>query len=202
MPNSRADAGFTLMEILIGLAVLGLLMAGLAQGLRYGFKVWDAQAATIARRDRLDAVDRTLRQLIDQTEVNEEEGKAAFVGLSDRFSFTTRLPSALATVSRRADVLLLVENHRLILRWTPRLHATRLADPRKPSDSELLTGVDRVEFRYWQPPTAEETTGGWQSSWKSRQPPELVKIRILFPPDDPRRWPDIIAARQRETDRR
>ncbi|PKU22603.1 prepilin-type N-terminal cleavage/methylation domain-containing protein [Telmatospirillum siberiense] len=197
----RSDAGFTLLEILIGLAVLGLLMAGLAQGMQYGFKVWDAQAATIARRDRLDAVDRALRQLIAQTNAREGEGATSFEGETGRVSFTTQLPAALASVSRRADATLLVENHRLILRWTPHLHATRLAGPRTPGETELLSGVEKVEFSYWKPAGAEGAAGGWQTSWSDRQPPELVRIRILFPPGESRRWPDIIAARQREPDR-
>lgn len=193
------DGGFTLIEILIGLAVLGLLLAGLAQGLHYGFRVWDAQGATIARRDRLDAVDRALRQLIGQADAGEQDGPAPFVGGPERFAFITRLPAQLSTISRKADAVLLVDNSRLVLRWTPHLHATRLGPPRAPTDTELLAGVEKVEFRYWKA-AGGGGPAGWQSTWRNREPPELVKIHFVFPPGDPRRWPDIVAALEREPD--
>lgn len=185
------------MEVLVALVVLGLLMAGLAEGLHYGFKVWDGQAATIAHRDRLDAVDRTLRQLIGQIDTRNEENPALFVGEADHFNFTTELPRALSLVSRRADASLLVDGrHRLILRWTPHLHATHLGPPRLPLDTELLSGIDRVEFHYWKEAGSDGTAGGWQSAWNDQKPPELVRIHLVFPPGDSRRWPDIVAVRQ------
>ncbi len=187
--DERRTAGFTLMEVLVALVVLGLLTTGLAQGLHYGFKVWDSQAADIARRDRLDAVDRTLRQLIGQIDTRNEETPVPFVGEADHFDFTTLLPNALSLVSRRADASLLVDGrHRLILRWTPHLHATPLGQPRRPIETELLTGVERIEFHYWTP-------SGWQPAWNDREPPELVRIHLVFAPGDSRRWPDIVAAR-------
>jgi general secretion pathway protein J len=189
-------AGFTLLEVLVGLVVLGMLMVGLAQGLQYGFKVWDSQASFIAQRDRLDAVDRALRQLIGQIDTRDQETPALFVGSANHFDFTTELPTALSFVSRRADASLLVDEHRLILRWTPHLHATRLKDPPRPTDTELLSGVERVEFRYWKAADTGGIPAGWLSDWNDPQPPELVKIHLVFAPGDPRHWPDIIAARQ------
>jgi general secretion pathway protein J len=190
------ERGFTLLEVLVGLVVLGMLMVGLAQGLQYGFRVWDSQASFIAQRDRLDAVDRALRQLIGQIDTRDQETPALFVGSANHFDFTTELPTALSFVSRRADASLLVDEHRLILRWTPHLHATRLKDPPRPTDTELLSGVERVEFRYWKAADTGGIPAGWLSDWNDPQPPELVKIHLVFAPGDPRHWPDIIAARQ------
>ena len=56
--------GFTLLELLVALAVLGLLMAGLVQGLRLGVSVWTTQTKRLAASGHLDLTDRTLRTLI------------------------------------------------------------------------------------------------------------------------------------------
>ena len=40
--------GFTLLEMLAVLAVLGLLLAGLSQGIRFGLRAWDMQAREVA----------------------------------------------------------------------------------------------------------------------------------------------------------
>ena len=45
----KQDSGFTLMETLVALVVLGFIVAGLAQGLRFGLVAWDRQAVVIDR---------------------------------------------------------------------------------------------------------------------------------------------------------
>ena len=42
------DAGFTLLEVLVSLVVTGLILAGLAQGFRFGVAAWDAQTRILA----------------------------------------------------------------------------------------------------------------------------------------------------------
>ena len=70
MSNSRvrikaaAQAGFTLLEIMVALVVFGILVAGLAQGVQFGLRAWNGQTALIAQRGDMDAGDRALRGLI------------------------------------------------------------------------------------------------------------------------------------------
>jgi hypothetical protein len=40
--------------------------------------------------------------------------------------------------------------------------------------------------------------GRWSSTWRSPDPPALVRIRLHFLPNDAQRWPDIIAAPLRD----
>ena len=52
-------AGFTLLEILVVMAVLGLLLATLAAGTRFGLRAWQAGARLTAGRGDVDAVEPT-----------------------------------------------------------------------------------------------------------------------------------------------
>jgi prepilin-type N-terminal cleavage/methylation domain-containing protein len=50
-------AGFTLLEVLVALAVMGLLLFGLVQGSHFVLLGWDRQTRLAARTEDLDAVD-------------------------------------------------------------------------------------------------------------------------------------------------
>jgi general secretion pathway protein J len=80
-------------------------------------------------------------------------------------------------------------DHRLVLRWSPSVRARRLRpQPAAPTETELLRGVSHIELAFWRP------GGDWVGSWQSADLPALVRVRLRFPPGDPRRWPDIVAA--------
>lgn len=188
----RQPGGFTLLEVLVALVVLGFMMAGLAQGVRFGTRAWDTQARVIAERGELDAVDRALRRLIERMAPGRDREPAGVRGEADRLAFTSELPLAASAIARAADVAILVGGGRLVLRWTPHLHARRLGPDPVPTEEVLLHGVARVEFAYWAP------AGAWTSVWSERAPPALVRVRVVFPEGDRRRWPDIVAAPLRE----
>ncbi len=191
---ARADtggAGFTLLEILVALVVLGFLLAGLSQGVQFGLTAWNTQTRFMTRRGDLEAVDRTLRRLMEQMNPGTRTDAPLVSGASGRFAFTSVMPIA-GSDGETADMLLLLDNrHRLLLRWTPHLHAKRVGPPPSPRQEELLGGVDRLEFAYWQPGPAG---GRWISAWHDANLPALVRIRLAFPSGDPRHWPDIVAA--------
>ncbi len=189
------DRGFTLLEILVVLAVCGLLFAGLAQTLGFTLRAWGTQKAMIERDGDLDAVDRTLRGLIVRMELGDPRSETApVVGNARSMLFLTELPigsGALAT--RQVDAALRVDgDHRLILRWVPH-YRTLLGVPRV-TDTELLHNVDHIELSYW--PRQDGTR--WQPGWDARDLPALVRIRIVFRQGDPRQWPDIVAAPMQE----
>jgi prepilin-type N-terminal cleavage/methylation domain-containing protein len=62
---TRRDAGFTLLEMLVALVVFGLLMAGIAQAMRYGMTAWSAETRQAAAPETMSAVDGALRRLIE-----------------------------------------------------------------------------------------------------------------------------------------
>jgi general secretion pathway protein J len=192
MRDARS-AGFTLLEVLVALVVLGFLMIGLTQGVRFGANSWARQTRMMDQRADLDAVDRVLRRLIEQMDPGAPTQPPPLTGDHAGFAFTSVLPYAALLRTREADMLLSVNAaHELVLRWTPHLHAIRLAAAAPPTDTVLLTGVDHMECAYWPP-----AGGAWVNVWSGRVVPALIRIRIAFPAGDVRHWPDIVAAPQR-----
>jgi general secretion pathway protein J len=60
----RRQSGFTLLEMLVALVVLGFLMVGLTQGLRAGLTMWGAQTRRVGETADLDAGARVLRRIL------------------------------------------------------------------------------------------------------------------------------------------
>jgi general secretion pathway protein J len=182
--------GFTLLELLVALAVFGLLLAGLAQGTQYGLRAWQSQMRIAGRSEDLDAVERALRQMIAMMDPGDSLAPPLFDGSRDGMEFVTVLPDAAAGLPvRRIEAGLVVDSsHRLVLRWRPWLHAVRLRPGPPPLETELLRGVQGLELAFWRP------GAGWLGAWRNQDLPALIRIRVLFPPGDPRHWPDIVAA--------
>jgi general secretion pathway protein J len=190
-PQRASTVGFTLLEVLVALTVLGLLFFGLVQGSHFVLLGWDRQASLAARTEDLDAVDRTLRRLIVQAAPGSEWEPLVFAGTAHSAKFTSIMPlPAAGFPTQRADVELVVDaSHRLLLLWTPHFHAINIGRPPPAVATEILDGVDRLELSYWPAPQ-----GGWTSVWHDAAPPGLVRIRIVFPDPSHGRWPDILAA--------
>jgi general secretion pathway protein J len=189
------ERGFTLLEVLVALAVLGFLMLGLAQGLRFGLGAWDSQARLMGRSSDLDIADRALRRIVTQLVPTDDVRQPGLRGTASSFEAVTELPLTAALPTREAVVALGVDRAgRLVLRWTPYLHARRLGPPPAPEESELLRNLERIELAYW----SAASGGSWLPVWARTELPDLVRIRLVFARGDARRWPDIVAAPMRE----
>jgi general secretion pathway protein J len=192
------QAGFTLLEMLVVLVVLGFLMVGLTQGVRAGFSLWDAQARRIGETAELDAAARIVRALLSGVAPPPSGGTAAganavgFKGTSDSVSFVGDLPTGLGT-TRRADITLQMSQGRLVLGWTPHRHELSTAPPPEAVEIELIRGIDRIELAYWGSQSPGQA-GSWQAKWDGAGIPELIRLRLVFAEGDRRRFPDLIAA--------
>ncbi len=187
--SRQADAGFTLLEILVVLVVFGFLLVSLSQTVRFGVTAWRYQSRVSDGKTDLEAVDRSLRLIIQNLSPSDAPDRPAIVGSAASLTGVTalRLPGAgLAPVPIEAG--LAVSGSRLVLRWHPYHHVTPLQPAPPPRETELIDGVAGLGIAYWQP------SGAWTSTWDQPDLPLLIRIRLTFRDESTAHWPDIIVA--------
>lgn len=192
----RREAGFTLLEIVVALVVFGVLLLTLARGTEFGLTAFDRQDRMASESGRLQAVDALLRRLLSGLDPGTQVDGSTVTGARHALAF--RAPLSIG--GRRgggdqppmADLRLSVDDAgHLVLFWLPYRHVVRTGPAPAPNREVLLERVERIDLDYW-------SDGGWHQRWDGRQPPALIRLRIVFPDGDPRRWPDIVVAPQRE----
>ena len=188
----RHDAGFTLLEIIVAVVVLGFVLGGLAQASRFGINAWSVQGRESVRADELERTDRLLRQLMAQAAPPLAADDKPFLGREHNLEFITRLPDQPQTADvRRAKVAIGVDDrNRLVLRWQPFPNAVALKTLPPPEQIILAEGVDHMDMRYRQ---GTEDGGKWMGNWSDTSIPALVQINVVMQ-NKHNVWPVIQAA--------
>ena len=73
--HSQGSAGFTLVELLVSLTLLGLISVALFGGFRFGTRAWEAGTAHADRLDEVQVVQGFLRGRLSQTMTPRHEGE-------------------------------------------------------------------------------------------------------------------------------
>ncbi len=187
-----ADAGFTLIEVIVALVVLGFVLAGLAQATHFGISAWGLETRLADNAAGLERMDRVLRHLIEQASAPVSSDDHPFTGQEHRLTFLTLLPDQPQTEPiRHAQVALGVDDrHRLVLRWQPHPNATALQPAPPMQQIVLAEGLDRIDLAYRQ---AAADGGKWSKTWSESAVPVLVQIHFVLA-NGKHRWPDMEVA--------
>ena len=199
----RGQAGFTLLEVLVTIVVLGMIMLGLAQGTRFGLDAWRLQSRQIAARDEFGAAERLIRSLIARAEPAAEDAPPRLRGMPAALLLWTRLPQmAEAAGFGAVEAALGVDAaHHLVLRAAAHPGAVALRPSSPVIEEHLLDDIDHLELSYWQPQDARRP-GAWRRDWAASELPALIRVRIVFLAATGQHWPDIVEAPRRAPPRR
>ncbi len=189
--SREQSTGFTLLEMLLGLALLGLMTLALFGALRFGTHSWERAEAKSLQVVDLAIVESMLRREIAKAFPLRvglaSENKIAFEGDERSVKFFSSLPAHFSTgglslieLRHEAGSLSAGESRggELILR-----HAlqngleTDLPSGDETQSSRLLQGIGKLSFGYFGSDSdASEPT--WRTSWpQSGRVPKLVRVR-------------------------
>jgi general secretion pathway protein J len=189
-------AGFTLVELLIAIALFGLILTGLYSGLRMATRASDAGEAHATDNDELRAVMGFLRFELGQVYplVFSDEGdeQVIFTGEPDRLSFVARLPQHRGVEGAYLLSLLVTDQDRLVLRYRlAKANHQYLFEESGDVGKEvvLVPGVENVGFSYY---GKRGRTARFYSRWDDPERlPKLLRMRIR-PKGRGVHWPDLI----------
>jgi general secretion pathway protein J len=185
------DRGFTLLEVIVALAVLGFVLIGLSQAAHFGSVAMNTQAGFSARAEQIARVDHLVRQLIENAAPPVASDHKPFAGKQHRMVLESLFPyQPLTLVTRRVQVAFGVDDqHRLLLRWQPHPNAEILArDPPPPQEIVVMEGVDHIDL-FYRKTTADN--GAWLDSWDDVTLPVLVRVHIEMV-SKKQHFPDIL----------
>ena len=183
--------GFTLLELLVAVAVLGMLLVLLNQGVDFGIHAAALQERRQQHSADLPPVETALRRLLANADPGIYPEPAPFEGTSRSLALLTQVPGA-DGLPQPTTATLLVATGQLRLRWTRHRHVERFGPVPKPQTLVLLDGVEAIQLDYF-----DRAKAAWRSDWQAETLPALVRLRLVFTRSD-RHWPPLIVALPRE----
>ena len=214
MTGRRRQAGFTLLELLVAMTVLGVLTGLLASGLGFGSRVWERERNQLDMSAEMQLVQDVLRRMLAQAMPlsappdNSGTQEAAFVGHENAIEFLGP-PPAQSLVGGIYAYRLAAEpgtgGTRLVLEWRirppqPSRVRTRVTNA-EPAEQDklqashevvLLDHLGGAEFAFFGPPE-DGGKSTWRNDWQNATTlPQLVRVKVDFRQGDGRRWPELL----------
>jgi general secretion pathway protein J len=201
----HSAAGFTLLELLIGVAVLGLLMGILFGGLRLASHQVEWRTARLDRGSRVALVQAFMRRSLADARPLEIAGPRAgvagpavalaFDGTADELEFVGPAPESAETGGLELIGLGLVRRGAAAgaLSLRVRAYDAGAGGATAPlRETLVLEGVRQAQFAYFGV-SAGETTPRWHESWRQLPYlPTLVRLTLTLSGGE---WvPDLVVA--------
>jgi general secretion pathway protein J len=202
MKNHDSSRGFTLVELLIALTLLGLVMTILYGALRVGIRSWEAgEKQAVAMDDRrliLGFLRRELGQVYPLLWQRRDKQRVAFMGKPDSLQFAAILPAHRGVGGL---YLISIKGVGAKLLFSYRLAQPGGQDPQaggqkgKENRVVLVNALKRVEFSYYGRQgkgKAKNITPRWWREWRDpARLPNLVRLTIQRN-DGADPWPEVV----------
>jgi len=180
--------GFTLIEVVVAMVLLGTTMLLMYSGLSFALRSWDASDVngrrTADRRLGENFLRRELSELFPMRFKDAMQVKVAFEGGAERLRFVSARPPGMQMGGLSLVSIELQDNTEkrtrdlVMLRAMPDDDARDFGPVEKGERHLVLAGVERVEFAYF---GAENdfSKSRWHDTWDfAGRIPELVRVRV------------------------
>ncbi len=176
--QSTTSPGFTLLELLISLTIIGLILVIVFGALRIGVRAWEKGEKDVEIRQRQRVVLGNIKRQIASTclrEIKSEDQKAFFFkGDKESMEFMSRVPMVPTTRSGMVYVKYVVreeddgEKKRLMLyeKDVVFMEKEKSMDDRDDADFfELIPGAENIGFEYLKGAEDKDADPEWQDTW-------------------------------------
>lgn len=200
--SRRAAAGFTLIEVLLAIVLLGLLSVGVYGAISTSTRAVRSGEQAIERTNKLRVTQELLRRQVSQAlavayDRDPGDGRITnFVGERDRMTWVSAMPGYLGRGGPYVQEIgferdgaggTLVFRHALLNGFE-----LREGFPEKPGPVVLLERVSDVRIAY-RGTTPEGRLDDWQDEWDKSGPlPLLVRIDVEFDRGSGLDWPSLV----------
>ncbi len=196
----RAD-GFTLLELLVALTLMGFILALAFGGLRFGAKAWQSGNRVIERLSEFQVTHRVVTRILSQAFPlvlqNGVKPRYAFEGTAAGVSFVAFMPHYPDVAGPhiiRLEIVRTERGNELRMKrapFAPSADGLKLADADE--DVPLFETPHPIAFSYFNA-IGESGDGEWLDHWDDdKQMPALVRLRVTAPDDEGPVWPDLVA---------
>jgi general secretion pathway protein J len=204
MNISRRPYGFTLLELLIAITLLGFILALLFSGFRLASRSWDAVDARLERTTQEEMARAVARRLLLQMQPirwkKAQDQPIAFVGEPNRIVFIAPLSGQAGVSGLRVIEIAASSGSQgvkpsatLVLKQAPLRHdAENFVNTLSGTKEHLLLDdLSTIQFGFFGPAKKDDPPQ-WQSTWTNpSELPRLVRIRLGSA--DPG-WTDLLVA--------
>jgi general secretion pathway protein J len=195
MTASHTQAtGFTLIEVLVALALMSLIGTILLASLQIASHTWQRVTREVAAVDEISRAQQFLRQrlaTIDPPQSTNAVLQPALVGVGDAMEFTGLANGPSGKESLRYQVSLSRAERGVIeVRYREdREHPFGSPDQGWSSET-LLDHASALTVAYWR--RIGKSEGEWVDHWSDKDTlPRLIRVEVSFAPNDSRRWPPL-----------
>jgi general secretion pathway protein J len=204
MTASRHSKGFTLIEILVALALMAMIATILIASLEIGGHTWQRVTRATDRIDEITLAQTILRDQLsaiypDQRRRSGTEAGGFLSSDGSQIEFLGSAPLAQSDGIWRYHLQLEQPSGTLTLRSRRDLRYLSAGGNSDWSEEPLVRSVASVTIHFLR--ESGESAAQWMDQWNDPHAvPRLIRVEVTFAPSDSRRWPPLYVAPLVDTD--